>query len=127
MRRTILLTAIVFVLSMLACTFSTIAITRVVDHAQELRSAAVIAMDSGAIQETEEALAALATYLEEHQGWLEILLDHEELHDIKNEIIEAQLGLEFGIIDDFYQCIAKVGEGLKHIESIESISLSNLY
>lgn len=127
MRRMILTTAVVFLLSMGICTFSTIGIERVVDRCQELRNAAVMAMDSGAVQETEESLAALATYLEEHQGWLEILLEHEELHDIKNQILEAKLGLEYGVADDFYQAIAKVSEALEHVRGIERMTLSNLY
>ena len=127
MRRMILTTAVVFLLSMGICTFSTIGIERVVDRCQELRNAAVMAMDSGAVQETEEGLAALATYLEEHQGWLEILLEHEELHDIKNQILEAKLGLEYGVADDFYQAIAKVSEALEHVRGIERMTLSNLY
>lgn len=127
MRRMILTTAIVFLLSMGICTFSTMGIERVVERCQELRNEAVMAMDSGAIQETEEGLSALATYLEEHQGWLEILLEHEELHEIKNQILEAKLGLEYGVEDDFYQAIAKVNEALEHVRSIERMSLSNLY
>ena len=127
MRRMILTTALVFLLSMGICTFSTIGIERVVERCQELRNEAVMAMDSGAIQETEEGLAALATYLEEHQGWLEILLEHDELHEIKNQLLEARLGLEYGVEDDFYQAIAKVNEGLEHVRSIEKLSLSNLY
>lgn len=127
MRRMLLITSAVFILSMAVCTFSTIGIERVVERCQELRNAAVMAMDSGAVQETEEGLSALATYLEEHQGWLEILLEHEELHEIKNQILEAKLGLEYGIEDDFYQAIAKVEEALEHVRSIESVSLSNLY
>ena len=127
MRRMILTTAVVFLLSMGICTFSTIGIERVVDRCQELRNAAVMAMDSGAVQETEEGLAALATYLEEHQDWLEILLEHEELHDIKNQILEAKLGLEYGVADDFYQAIAKVSEALEHVRGIERMTLSNLY
>jgi len=127
MRRMILTTAVVFLLAMGICTFSTLGIERVVDRCQELRNQAVMAMDSGAVQETEEGLSALATYLEEHQGWLEILLEHEELHEIKNQILEAKLGLEYGVEDDFYQAIAKVSEALEHVRSIERMSLSNLY
>jgi len=127
MRRMILTTAVVFLLAMGICTFSTLGIERVVDRCQELRNQAVMAMDSGAVQETEEGLSALATYLEEHQGWLEILLEHEELHEIKNQILEAKLGLEYGVEDDFYQAIAKVSEALEHVRSIEQMSLSNLY
>ena len=127
MRRMILTTAVVFLLAMGICTFSTLGIEHVVDRCQELRNQAVMAMDSGAVQETEEGLSALATYLEEHQGWLEILLEHEELHEIKNQILEAKLGLEYGVEDDFYQAIAKVSEALEHVRSIERMSLSNLY
>lgn len=127
MRRMILLTAAVLALSMAVCSFSTLGIAHVVKKAQDLRGEAIAAMDAGLVQEAEAALAAMATCLEEQQGWLEILMEHDELHEIKNQILEAQLGLEFGVVDDFYQCMAKVGEGLKHIESVEKLTLSNLY
>ena len=56
-----------------------------------------------------------------------MLCDHEDLHDVKREIIDAQASIEFGIEDDFYQAIYRFGEGIEHIADVESLRLANLY
>ena len=51
----------------------------------------------------------------------------EKLNQIKEQIIDAQASIEFGIEDDFYQAIYRFGERLEHIADIENLRLSNLY
>ena len=112
---------------MALCTLTHVSILRVTTHARHLRTEAIEAMDEGRIQQAEERLVELAGYIAGHTGWLEMVCDHTDLHEIKAEIIDAQAAIEFGIEDDFYQAIYRFGEGLDHIAGIEEISLQNLY
>lgn len=126
MRRLILITLVSLVLSLFLCVFSLLSVTRFTDHARSLRSEAILAMDAGEIQRAEVTLVALASHLKEHQTLLEIFCDHEELHSLKGEIIDAQASIEFGIEDDFYQAISRAGELLEHLSESQKLSLRNL-
>ena len=84
-------------------------------------------MDAGAVQRAEETLTQLAAYISDKAVWLEVLCEHEDLHDLKEQLIDAQASIEFGIEDDFYQAIYRFGERLEHIAEAEGVSISNLY
>ena len=127
MRRMIATTLTVLALALAVCTLSHRGILRAVQHARHLRTEAIEAMDEGDVQLAEERMAELAGYMKRSGKWLELLCDHDDLHEMKGDIIDAQASLEFGIEDDFYQAIYRFGEGLDHIESIEKIRLTNLY
>ena len=126
MRRLLIVTAALFVLAMGVCTLTAANVHRVTHHMRHLRSEAILHMEKGEIQEVEQALSELANYLAENTGWLEMVCDHDDIHEIKGEIIDAQASVEFGIEDDFYQAIYRFGEGLDHIASVEEFSLRNL-
>ena len=127
MKKTLWITLAVFVCSVAVCTLTHVNIGRVTQHARHLRTEAIEAMEEGHIQQAEERMVELAGYISGHMGWLEMVCDHTDLHDIKADIIDAQAAIEFGIEDDFYQAIYRFGEGLEHIAGIEEISLQNLY
>lgn len=127
MRRTILITLVTFLLSMALCTMSRISVTRIVEHARHLRTEAIEAMEDGEVQRVEALMVELAGFMDEKQGWLEVLCEHDDLHEIKGAIIDAQASVEFGITDDFYQAIYRFGEGLEHIADVESVRLTNFY
>ena len=127
MRRTILITLTTLLISLALCTMSHIRVTRVVKHARHLRTEAIEANDVDDAQLAETVLVELAGFLDEEQGWLEVLCEHDDLHEIKAAIIDAQASIEFGITDDFYQAIYRFGEGLEHIADVESVRLTNFY
>jgi len=127
MRRSIIVTLSVFVLSMALCTLVQVNINRVVTHARHLRTEAIEAMDEKQIQLAEERMVELAGYIARNQDWLSMVCEHSDLHEIKAAIIDAQAAIEFGIEDDFYQAVYRFGEGLEHIAEIQEISLRNLY
>ena len=83
-------------------------------------------MDAGDVQLAEQTLVALAQYLNDRSGRLELLCEHEDLHEMKAQIIDAQASIEFGIEDDFYQAIYRFGEQLEHLAETERLSVSNL-
>ena len=127
MRKTLWVTLVVFAAAMAVCFLSHSNIRRLVNHARHLRTEAIEAMDAGDAQEAEERMVELAGYINRNRGWLEVVCEHDDLHEIKGNIIDAQASIEFGIEDDFYQAIYRFGEGLEHIADIEQIRLTNLY
>ena len=114
-------------ISMILCTLSRISVHRVVNHARHLRTEAIEAMDAREVQRAETVLVELAGFMEDKQPLLEVLCEHDDLHEIKAAIIDAQASIEFGITDDFYQAIYRFGEGLEHIADVESVRLTNFY
>lgn len=126
MRRMLMTTLAVLLFALGVCAFSMMSICRTTEHLRHLRSEAILHMEAGDIQAVEETLAEMANYLAENEGWMTVFCNHDDLHAIKGEIIDAQASVEFGIEDDFYQAIARFGEGIEHIASEEEISLSNL-
>ena len=127
MRKTIWITLLTFISAITVCFLAKSNINRLVTHARHLRTEAIEAMDEGQVQLAEERMVELAGYIARNQGWLEIVCDHADLHEMKGNIIDAQASIEFGIEDDFYQAIYRFGEGLDHIDSIERIRFTNLY
>jgi len=126
MRRMLLITLALLAVSLSVCTLSMVHVNRATEHCRRLRSQAILAMDAGDVQRAEETLVQLADYLDTNSLWMQIVCDHGDLHAIKGEIIDAQVSIEFGIEDDFYQAISRFGEGLEHIAELEKFSLSNI-
>ena len=127
MKRTIIITLAALLFAAAVYTASNRIVNRVVDHARHLRTEAIEAMDDDDVQRAEQTLVELAEYIAEHQFWLEVFCDHDDLHDIKEQLIDAQASIDFGSREDFYQAIYRFGEGLEHIADVENIRLSNLY
>lgn len=126
MRRQIRITIIVFMCGMAVCIYALHAVTAFTGHARSLQSEAILAMDAGEVQRAEERLVQLAAHLKEHQTMLEIFCDHEDLHSLKGELIDAQASIEFGIEDDFYQAISRFGELLEHLADNQKVSWRNI-
>ena len=127
MKRTLWITLGALALALAVCVSSNLFVTRFVDHARHLRTEAIEAMDGRDVQRAEQTLTELAEHLKRSEPWLEVLCEHEDLHQIKEQIIDAQASIEFGIEDDFYQAIYRFGERLEHIADVENLRLSNLY
>ena len=126
MKKTICVTLAALIFAAAVCTASNIIINRIVDHARHLRTEAIEAMDEGDVQRAEQSLVELAEYISDNQFWLEVFCDHDDLHNIKEQLIDAQASIDFGSAEDFYQAIYRFGEGLEHIADVENIRLSNL-
>ena len=127
MRRMCIITAAALAFAIAVCSFGHVCVKKIVHRARHLRTQAIEHMDRGEIQAAEETMVQLAQYLKDKQGYLEILCEHEDLHAIKEQIIDAQASIEFGSKEDFYQAIYRFGERLEHIADVESVRFSNLY
>ena len=112
---------------MILCTISKVSVTRVVDRARHLRTQAIERVEEKHADAAIETLVELADYIKDSNGWLEMLCEHEDLAEIKEQIIDARTSLEFDDSDDFYQAISRFGERLEHIADVERLKLSNLY
>ena len=127
MKRMAIVTAAVLLFALAACLFSHALIKSVVEDARHMRTQAIEYMDKGEIQAAEETLVNLARHLKDKQFLLEIFCEHDDLHNIKEQLIDAQASIEFGSGEDFYQSIYRFGEGIEHIADIEEIRFSNFY
>ncbi len=127
MKRMSIVTAAVLLFSLAICIFSHTVIKNVVEGARHMRTKAIEYMERGEIQAAEETLVNLAQHLKDRQDLLEILCEHDDLHEIKGQLIDAQASIEFGSREDFYQAIYRFGERIEHIADIEKLRLSNLY
>ena len=127
MKRTIIITLTALLFAAIVCTASNRIINRVVDHARHLRTEAIEAMDDSDVQRAEQTLVELAEYIADNRFWLEVFCEHDDLHDIKEQLIDAQASIDYGSAEDFYQAIYRFGEALEHIADVENIRLSNLY
>lgn len=127
MKRMAIVTAVVLLFSLAVCIFSHTVIKITVEDARHMRTEAIGHMERGEIQAAEETLANLAQHLKDRQGLLEILCEHDDLHEIKEQLIDAQASIEFGSGEDFYQSIYRFGERVEHIADIEKLRLSNFY
>ena len=72
-------------------------------------------------------MVEMAVLWRKKEPFLEVMTSHDAIHEVKLGIIEAQICLECGDHDDFLRTISIAGEGLEHMESVEMLSLSNLY
>lgn len=127
MRRTLCITLAAFLAAMAVCALSYMKIGEFETHARHLRTRALLAMDEGEVQQAEVTMTELASYMQDNRNWLEMLCEHNDLHELKGNIIDAQASIEFGIEDDFYQAMYRFGEGLDHIFDIQQPRVSNLY
>ena len=127
MKRMALITVLVLVFSLAVCIFSHFGIKHIVEDARHMRSQAIEYMDKGDIQAAEETLVNLAQHIRDKQFILEILCEHEDLHEIKEQLIDAQASIEFGSREDFFQSIYRFGERIEHIADVESLRFSNFY
>ena len=127
MKRMAVITAAVLMFSLAVCIFSHFGIKHIVEDARSLRTEAIEHMDGGDVQAAEETLVKLAQHLKDKQFLLEILCEHEDLHEIKEQLIDAQASIEFGSGEDFYQSIYRFGERIEHIADVESLRFSNFY
>lgn len=126
MRRLLILTLATLLVCAAVCTASQIAIDRLLTRAHDMNTEIHAAMENGDATGARDGLVALATYWDEHREILEILCDHEDLHNVGERIIEARICMDCADAEDFYTAVALIGEGIEHLMDQEKLSWSNL-
>ena len=127
MKRKLILTLCVLFAALAVCAVSMVALNDTVDDAQELRSLAVLAIESEDGDAAKTALVQLALLWRKREGIMEMLAEHDALHEVGAAIAEAQICLECGDHDDFLRTMSQVDMGLNHLKDEEALKLANLY
>lgn len=127
MKRLTILTLAVLMVSLAVCIASMWVIDGILDEAHGISTSVFVSMENGDVVAAREGLVALATLWDERASLLEVLCSHDDLHEVKERIIEAQITLDYTDMEDFYSAVALVGEALEHVRDQEILSLTNLY
>ena len=127
MRRMLVLAIVVLAGALGVMTAATSTLNRAVDRASDLGSEAVLAAQEGRPDRAEEMVTALAEHWRACTPALEVIADHDALHEVQTGIAEARICLECDDHDDFLRCMAVVDGALAHLRDEEALSLANLY
>jgi len=110
----------------LICVLSLRYTNGVLERAHDLTIEVFVEMEEGNLTAVREGLVELATLWQEHESMLEVLCDHGDLHSVKQDIIQAQICMEYTDMEDFYSAVSLIGEGIEHIRDEEAVSWTNL-
>lgn len=127
MKRLLILTAAVFLVSLAICAGEMAIIQPILSRAHDLSIEIFVRMEEGNVVAVREGLVELATVWDEHAGVLEVFCDHDDLHDVKQNIIQAEICMEYTDMEDFYASVALIGEGIEHIQDEEAASWTNFF
>lgn len=126
MKKLLILTCAVLVACIAVCTVAQVVLDNILTRAHEMNTAVFVALESGDEIHSREALVELATYWDEQQGILEVLCDHEDLHDVQSHIITARICLDYTDDEDFFTSVSLIGEGIEHLRDQEALHWANL-
>lgn len=126
MRRLFISTLAVLVVCLALCFASHRALRRTLDEAHGMTIGIFTDMEEERIDSARETLTALAVFWKEESVWMELICDHDDLHDVKELIIQARICIDYTDMEEFYSAVALIGEGIEHIREAEMLSLKNL-
>lgn len=127
MKRLTITTIAVFVACIAVCTWALITLNGILDEAHEYTVEVFTQMENGNVIAAREGLVALANLWEEKMTLLEVLCAHDDLHEVKERIIQAEICVSYTDMEDFYASVALIGEAIEHIRDGEALRLTNLY
>ncbi len=126
-KRLLITTVIVFTACIVLCTWSLIALNGILDEAHEYTVEVFAQMEQGNVTAAREGLIALANLWDERMTLMELICAHDDLHEVKERIIEAEICVSYTDMEDFYANVSLIGEALEHIREGEALRLTNLY
>lgn len=126
MKRLIAVTISVLTVSVLVCLGSLLSLDALLERAHDMATDVRVYWERGEEAAAREGLVALATYWDRWRRLFEVMTDHDDLRDVKERIIQAQISLDQGEAESFLQEIALTGEGVDHIREEESLHWANL-
>ena len=127
MKRLEITIAVVLAACMAICFASMWVVNSVLNEAHRMATDIFAQMEEGDVTGAREGLIALATLWDERSGLLELLCEHDDLHEVKERIIEAEICVAYTDMEDFYGSVALIGEGIEHIREKEALTAANLY
>lgn len=126
MKRTAIVTAMVLILSVALCAASQCVLNGILDEAHGFSTGVFVSMENGDVTAAREGLVALASLWDDNLTLLEMLCAHDDLHEVKGRIIQAEICIEYTDMEDFYSMVALIGEGIEHIRDQEGLTWTNL-
>ena len=127
MKRLTITTIAVLAACVILCTWSLVTLNGILDEAHWYTVEVFTQMEQGTITAAREGLIALANLWEENETLLEVLCAHDDLHEVKERIIEAEICISYTDMEDFYANVSLIGEAIEHIKDGEKLKLTNLY
>lgn len=77
-------------------------------------------------ERAEETITIMANQWARRRPLLEMLTDHDDLHDVTERLVESRIHLKFRHANDFYHSMALLDESLRHMRDGEQLSIANL-
>ena len=127
MRLTVISTLIFAVCTLLVCFLSLQFIKSTALEVEQLRLQTVADVRADRPESALEDIRALEKYWENRSRTLELLIPHDDLHEIASYISDARICLEVEDIDDFLRSSEQLKAAVGHISSIQAISIGNIY
>ncbi len=121
----------IFILALLAvsvgiCIFSLMFVNSTMDEMEEMRLEATKHMENGSKSDAEAVVTNMLSKISSRSKLLEMLIQHDDLHDMIMQLTDAKVSLSIDDIDDFKKAMSLFYENLEHIRAHERISLSNI-
>lgn len=121
----------IFILALLAvsvgiCIFSLMFVNSTMDEMEEMRLEAMNHMENGSKSDAEAVVTNMLSKISSRSKLLEMLIQHDDLHDMIMQLTDAKVSLSIDDIDDFKKAMSLFYENLEHIRAHERISLSNI-
>ena len=127
MRLTVISTILFAVCTLVICTFSLIIVKSTAQEVDLLRTEAIVSIKNGQTEAALEKIITLEKFWEERSRVLEMLIAHDDVHEIATSISDARVCLEVEDIDDFLRTAEQLKASVGHINSVQNISFGNLY
>ena len=127
MKRTLILTVCVLAASLALCAVGMAALNASVDEARRLCSLAVLSEADGDTEAAQTAMSRLAGLWQERRGVMEMLAEHDALHEVSSAIADARICLERGDGDEFLRAMTLLNLALNHLRDEQALRWENLY
>lgn len=127
MRKALTLTLAVLLCALTACALCQSALNDAVDEAERLRVEALLAADREDYGRAGALLSRLAQHWRDRARLMELLADHDALHEVDAAIAEAAICLECRDHDDFLRTMSAIRLALEHLRDEQTLSWENLY
>lgn len=127
MRATFISMCAVLIASLALCGVSMYAHFTAIDEMNGLCQGALECVKVDDVEGARRQVKALRESFGDTSAMLELLSDHDELHEVLNCIVDARVALECEDVDDAYQALARMQGVLEHLRDHESMSFANLY
>lgn len=126
MKRLTAIVCAVLAISLAIC-FSTLwTLNSLLERAHAMATDISVAMENGDYTGAGDGLVALAEFWDDYVQLFEVITDHDDLREVKERIIQAQISLRYEDMEDFFTYAALIGEGIQHIMEEEAPTWSNL-